>query len=81
MRAYHVGLVKGTGPVKYWANGYRADTVVVQMCRDIDMLSPDMWEYLGQREASKRDYKARKADILAWINRTYGTSFRHLVVE
>ena len=78
---YHVGLVKGTGNTKYWANGHRATTVVVELRRDIDFLSTDLWRYMGRRETTKKQIKADKIKLLAAINEQYQTSFTHIVID
>ena len=78
---YHVGLIRGTGKVQCWANGHRKSTVVVQMRKDKDYLSPDLWEYIGPREVTKAHVKANRVKLLQAINEQYGTQFTHLLVE
>ena len=78
---YHIGLIRGTGPVQCWANGHRASTLVVQMRRDVDYLSPGIWKYLGIRDTTKAHVKANKAGLLAALNKQYGTAFTALVVD
>jgi len=78
---YHVGLIKGTGLTKCWANGHRKSTVVVELRRDIDYLSTDLWRYMGRRETTKKQIKADKIKLLAAINEQYQTSFTHIVID
>lgn len=78
---YHIGLVRGTGKVQCWANGHRASTVIVEMRRDRDYLSPDLWVYWGVREVTKAHVKANKTGLLDAINKQYGTEFTSLIVD
>ena len=80
-QSYHVGLVRGTGPCKCWANGHRKTTVVLQLCRNIDYLSCDLWQYLGQWCLTKRYAREHKTDILARVNRDYDTAFIHILID
>ena len=78
---YHVGLVKGTGNTKCWANGHRATTAVVELRRDIDFLSTDLWRYMGRRETTKARIRAEKIALLTAINQQYQTSFTSIIID
>jgi len=78
---YHVGLVKGTGLTKCWANGHRKSTVVVELRRDIDYLSAGLWRYMGRRETTKARIRAEKIALLTAINQQYQTAFTHIVID
>ena len=78
---YHVGLVRGTGPTRYWRNGHAKGTVVVELRRSVDFLSTETWQYLGERVTTKADYARRKADILQWINTRFATTFTHIIID
>ena len=60
---YHIGFIKGTGKRKCWSNNHKADTLIVQARRDLDYLSPDLWQYRGRHVTTKAQLKARKAEI------------------
>lgn len=78
---YHLGLIKGSGQCKCWANGHRNSTVVLQARRNIDYLSPDLWQYLGERETTKAQLKTNAQHILTWINGAYNTDYAHIVID
>lgn len=79
---YHVGLIQGSGRCyPLHRNGHRTSTVVVQMRRSIDYLSPQLWRYFGQTEATKVETRAKKLALLAKINRTENTAFTHIVID
>ena len=76
---YHIGLIKGSQGV--WTNGHRPSTVVVQMRRCIDYLSPDLWKYMGQRITTKASVKTKKNELLMVINSQYQTDFQYIVID
>lgn len=70
MKKYHVALLKAS------------DTkVIVQMCREKDCLSPEVWRYVGYWGVSKVFFKRRKAGLLEAINTQYGSNFTEVVVR
>jgi len=75
-KTYHVGLAKGG---RY--HGGRESTLIVQARRSVDFLSCELWKYLGERETTKAELKARKAEILAAVNTQYGTAFNRVVID
>jgi len=77
---YHIGLIRGTGGGT-WHNGHRASTIVVQMRRDVDFLSPDLWEYIGVRDVTKAHIKANKIALLSAINAQYNATFQHIIID
>jgi hypothetical protein len=77
---YHIGLVKGIKQGIY-SNGHKADTVIIQLRKNIDFLSCELWEYLGERETTKKDYKNKSSDILQWINQKFKTEFKHIIID
>jgi len=81
MNAYHLGLVKGTGKVKYWGNGHRADTCVLEARRNVDYLSTDLWRYIGRWVISKQQLCKNAPCILVWINSFYNTRFARLIID
>jgi hypothetical protein len=67
---YHVALLKAS------------DTkVIVQMCREKDSLSPEVWHYEGCWTTSKAFFRRRKPEVLETINTQHGTSFTKVVVR
>ena len=78
---YYVGLVKGTGTVACWGNNHRRSTVVVEMRRDLDFLSPDLWEYIGPREVTKSHVKTHRLDLLKAINVQYNADFQNIIID
>lgn len=76
MNTYHVGLAKGGH-----YHGGSETTLIVQARRSVDFLSCELWKYLGQRETTKVQLKARKAELLAAINSQYGTNFQRIVID
>lgn len=78
---YHIGLIRGSGRVTCWGNNHKDTTVVVQMRRDIDFLSPDLWEYIGIREVTKEYVKKNRVGLLRAINEQYQTEFTTLLVD
>jgi hypothetical protein len=78
---YHVGLVKGSGAVKFWGNNHRSKTVILQARRDKDFLSSDLWKYEGEHITTKKELKNNKFAILGWINKTYGANFTRIIID
>jgi len=78
---YYIGLEYGTGKVKCWGNNHRRSTVVVHMRRDKDYLPPDLNVYLGDCVTTRERGEQRKAQLLDWINRTYGKNFTHIIID
>lgn len=67
---YHVALLKAS------------DTkVVVQMCREKDSLSPEVWRYVGYWGVSKAFFQRRKEQLLQDINTEYGANFTKVVIR
>ena len=77
---YHIALIFGI-PKGIWSNGHRETTVVVQMCLKKDFLSPDIAHFLGHYRITKADVRKNKHIWLREINKKFGTSFTHLIVE
>ena len=80
-KTYHVGLLMGAGAENYWPNGYSTNTLIVQARRDKDYLSPDLWEYLGERIITKTQLKINKWKILEETNRINKTIFTNVVID
>ena len=80
MKAYHIGLIKGI-PRGLYANGHKADTLIIQCRRNVDYLSPDLWRYEGQRITTKARLIAQSVALLTAINELHGTAFRYLVFD
>ena len=78
---YHLGLLRGSSHRNLWGNGHRDGTLVIQVCRSVDFLSCDLWEYIGERVITKAYLRRHCGDLLAAINQQYGTAFKRLVVE
>ena len=76
MQTYHIGLAKGGH-----YHGGRESTLIVQARRSIDFLSCELWKYMGQRETTKAQLKARKSELLSAINTQYGTDFKRIVID
>ena len=71
--SYHIGFVKGYGR--------RAGTVIVEMRRNKDYLNAELWKYLGQFEATKKEMRERKRELLAEINQTYTRAFTRIIID
>jgi len=78
---YHIGLLKGTGRVACWGNNHLSTTVIIQIVRDRDYLSPDIWQYLGPRLVTKQHIKNNKVKLLESINKQYATQFEHILID
>lgn len=50
---YHIGL------------GKRGETLVIEARRSVDYLSCEIYDYLGQREVTKRHLREHRYNILA----------------
>ncbi len=73
---YHVALCFGL-----YHGKHRKGTVVVQMRRNIDFLSEEVWKYLGKRFTTKKLIREQSKFTLEWINKEFGTDFKHLIVD
>lgn len=80
-KSYHIGFIKGSGKVKFWGNSHNNDTIILQARRSVDFLSSDLWKYQGEHIITKKELKNNKCAILGWINLTYGTKFKHLIID
>ena len=69
MRIYHVGLLMA------------GRKVVVEMRRNIDFLSPDLWIYCGRRETTKKQVREKRIALLQAINKEHGTQFDRIEVN
>ena len=79
MKIYHIGLLKGSQG--QWSNGHRDDTVIVQLRRSVDQLSPNIFAYHGEFITTKRRLNKIKQDLLKAINKQYKTSFKRIVID
>ena len=80
-KTYHIGLLKGVSRSHLWANGHRDSTVVVRVAQDIDYLSCDLWQYLGEHITTIAKIRKQKTELLQAINAQYKTDFKHIVIE
>jgi hypothetical protein len=78
---YHIGLIRGSGKVKCWGNGHRRDTLIVQMRRNKDLLSPDLCYYIGERITTKAHYRRNPAELLRIFNAKFGEEFRRVFID
>jgi len=67
---YHVALIKKSD-----------ERVVVQLRREKDSLSPEVWRYEGCWTTSKVFFERRKAGLLEAINAEHGTHFTEVMVR
>ena len=67
---YHIGLLKKS-----------EETVVLQLRRSVDFLSPEIWKYYGERINTKANIKRNKNTFLCAINAHYGTNFKHILID
>ena len=72
MKTYHVGFLKD------YQNPKR---LIIQCRENIDLLSCELWKYLGQRMVTKAQYKRDAAFLLKHINEDFGTTFEKLYVD
>jgi len=80
MKTYHVGLIKGTSG-QCWDNGHRPSTVIVQLRRSIDDLSPDLWCYMGEHETTKKRLRKIKEELLETINKQFNECFKYIIID
>lgn len=81
-RTYYIGLIDG-GKMPY---GYRQrpGLLIIQASAELDALSPDLWQYEGQRVTTKKALKAlarNPSEFLAAINAVYSREFSQVSVE
>jgi len=57
------------------------DTCILEVKRSIDHLSPELWQFLGLRATTKVALKAKRPEILAWVNQTFDQAFTRLAIE
>jgi len=73
--SYHIGIKKD-----FINNAY-----VIQMKHCIDCLSCELIEYLGERDTTKQEVKAKlretKQDVLHCLNKRYNTQVKRIYVE
>lgn len=66
--------------------GNRYYTLIMQMVKDKDLLSPDLWKYEGfvefhiSKSAIKNTAHERHM-LLVGFNHKYKTNFTHLIIE
>lgn len=77
---YHLGVSFGV-PAGLYANGHRAGTLVLHVRDCVDALPCDLWLYLGERITTKRALRAKRAGILAMLNREQGTAYTRLLID
>lgn len=77
---YHIGFIKPI-PSGIYANGHKEGTLICQCRRNIDYLSTGLWIFEGAHVTTLKALKAKKAQILAAVNKTYNTNFVRLVFE
>jgi len=81
-RTYYIAFLRGipSGPC---CNCHSADTVIVQARRNKDYLSPDIFEYFGEYEITKKQLRENvaKPEFLAYVNRQFKRDFQRVVVE
>ena len=81
MKTYFIGLIRGTGNCKCWANGHNKSTVIIQARRNKDYLSPSLWQYYGERETTKKRLNELKLVALQAINKEHGTAFTSIIID
>ena len=72
MITYHVGLLK---------DYHNPKRIILQARRNIDLLSCELWKYLGERITTKAQYTRDKAFLLKHINQELGTAYTSLVID
>lgn len=72
MIKYHVGFLK---------DYKHPNRLRMQLCKDKDLLSCELWRYFGERVITKTEIRRKKNEILQWINNRHGTSFTRLIIE
>lgn len=81
-RTYYIGLIDGGKmPCGY---GQRPGLLIIQASTELDALSPDLWQYEGQRVTTKRALKVlarNPSEFLAAVKATYGREFSRVKVE
>jgi len=68
-QGYHLGLIKS------------GETVILQAVREKDFLDCELWQYLGHRLVTKKFLKEKKLDLLAAINKQFGTNFTKIKID
>jgi len=72
IRTYHVGIRK---------DYEHPERVVVELRRNIDYLSCELWEYWGVRMCTKKYIKENKSGILNLINKMYNAHFTKITID
>ena len=68
-KIYFIGFIKA------------GKTLIVQMRKDKDFLSCQLWQYFGERITTKARIKEQKAALLIEVNKTYNKEFKHIKID
>jgi hypothetical protein len=77
----HIGLVKASGEYPFLDNYKEESTVIVQVKKDKDDLSPELWQYLGLRPTTKLKLMTVRYELLKAINEVFGTDFKSIRIQ
>ncbi len=78
-RVYHIGFVDSR--ITWPHPCRRVPTLIVQMRHNVDLLSCDLWRYMGERVTTKTELRRNRLTLLAWVNKAYNQDFRRIVIE
>ena len=77
----HIGLIKAKGKHDFLDNYNQETIVIVQVKKNIDDLSPELWQYLGLRPTTKLKLMIVKDELLKAINQDFGTDFKTIFIQ
>ena len=73
---YHIGLRPES-----WATKPLEGKLIIEARKCIDYLDCELWEYMGEREITKKQLRENRFDIMRIVNRDYGTNFTKVEVD
>jgi len=77
----HIGLVKASGEYQFLDNYQKESIVIVQVEKNKDNLSPELWQYLGLRPTTKLKLMIVRHELLKAINEVFGTDFKTIRIQ
>lgn len=69
IKTFHMGFI------------IKKDKIIVQMRRDKNRLSCDLWEYWGERITTKKMINEHKHGLLKAINKKFGKNYKSIVID
>ncbi len=69
MKIYHIGFLK------------RGKTLIVQARENVDLLSCEIWQYMGERVTTKKQLYEQRAGILNLVQHNGFTDCKRVVID